>query len=59
LISFGKIIKYLNQNYPNHFIIADAKRGDIGNTASRYAKAFFETYDVDAVTFHPTWVKML
>ncbi|MAD30544.1 MAG: orotidine-5'-phosphate decarboxylase [Flavobacteriaceae bacterium] len=53
LISFGKIIKYLNQNYSNHFIIADAKRGDIGNTASRYAKAFFETYDVDAVTVSP------
>ena len=53
LISFAKIIKYLNQNYSNHFIIADAKRGDIGNTASRYAKAFFETYDVDAVTVSP------
>ena len=51
--TFDKITKYLNQNYPDHFIIADAKRGDIGNTASRYAKAFFETYDVDAVTVAP------
>lgn len=51
--AFDKITKYLNQNYPDHFIIADAKRGDIGNTASRYAKAFFETYDVDAVTVAP------
>ena len=53
LISFGKIISYLNQNYQYHFIIADAKRGDIGNTSSRYAKAFFETYNVDAVTVTP------
>mgnify|MGYP001249634219 CR=1 len=51
--AFDKITKYLNKHYPNHFIIADAKRGDIGNTASRYAKAFFETYDVDAVTVAP------
>ena len=53
LISFGKIIRYLNQNYQDHFIIADAKRSDIGNTSSRYAKAFFETYNVDAVTVAP------
>jgi orotidine-5'-phosphate decarboxylase len=43
----------LNSNYPDHFTIADAKRGDIGNTAGRYAKAFFETYGVDAVTVAP------
>jgi len=53
LISFGKIIRYLNQNYKDHFIIADAKRSDIGNTSSRYAKAFFERYNVDAVTVAP------
>jgi orotidine-5'-phosphate decarboxylase len=53
LISFDKIIRYLNQNYQDHFIIADAKRSDIGNTSSRYAKAFFETYNVDAVTVAP------
>jgi orotidine-5'-phosphate decarboxylase len=51
--SFDKVMKYLNAKYPNHFIIADAKRGDIGNTAKRYAKAFFETYGVDAVTVAP------
>ena len=53
LISFDRIIRYLNQNYQDHFIIADAKRSDIGNTSSRYAKAFFETYNVDAVTVAP------
>ena len=51
--AFDKITRYLKQEYPQHFIIADAKRGDIGNTASRYAKAFFETYNVDAVTIAP------
>jgi len=51
--AFDKIAKYLKQNYPQHFVIADAKRGDIGNTATRYAKAFFETYEVDAVTIAP------
>ena len=38
--AFEKTIDYINKNYPNHFIIADAKRGDIGNTSGRYAKAF-------------------
>ena len=51
--AFEKTIDYLNKNYPNHFIIADAKRGDIGNTSGRYAKAFFENYGVDAVTISP------
>lgn len=51
--AFAKITHYLKQKHPQHFIIADAKRGDIGNTASRYAKAFFETYNVDAVTIAP------
>tara|TARA_B100000963_G_scaffold177443_1_gene154261 strand:+ start:1750 stop:2577 length:828 start_codon:yes stop_codon:yes gene_type:complete len=51
--AFEKTIDYLNKNYPDHFIIADAKRGDIGNTAGRYAKAFFENFGVDAVTISP------
>lgn len=45
--------RYLKENYPNHFVIADAKRGDIGNTAKMYARAFFEDLDVDAVTVAP------
>lgn len=48
-----KTIDYLNANYPNHFTIADAKRGDIGNTSSRYAKAFFEDMNFDSVTVAP------
>ncbi len=51
--AFEKIMHYLNEHYPHHFTIADAKRGDIGNTATRYAKAFFEHYNVDAVTVAP------
>lgn len=46
-------IDYLNVNYPDVFTIADAKRGDIGNTAKRYAKAFFEDLGFDAVTVAP------
>lgn len=53
LISFEKTVKYLQENYPNHFIIADAKRGDIGNTSKMYAKTFFGEYDVDALTVAP------
>ena len=53
LISFEKTIKYLKENYPNHFIIADAKRGDIGNTSAMYARTFFEEYDVDSLTVAP------
>ena len=48
-----KTINYLNTQYPDHFTIADAKRGDIGNTSTRYAKAFFETLDFDALTIAP------
>ncbi|MCF6351090.1 MAG: orotidine-5'-phosphate decarboxylase [Flavobacteriaceae bacterium] len=48
-----KTINYLNLNYPNIFTIADAKRGDIGNTSTRYAKAFFEDLDFDSVTVAP------
>lgn len=53
LNAFKKVINYLNNEHPNHFTIADAKRGDIGNTAGRYAKAFFDTYNVDSVTVAP------
>lgn len=48
-----KTVEYLNENYPDHFIIADAKRGDIGNTSRMYARAFFEDMDFDAVTVAP------
>jgi orotidine-5'-phosphate decarboxylase len=48
-----KTIDYINQNYPELFTIADAKRGDIGNTSSMYAKAFFEDLAFDSVTVAP------
>ncbi|MEA1787022.1 orotidine-5'-phosphate decarboxylase [Arenibacter sp. GZD96] len=51
--SLEKTIAYLNTYYPEQFTIADAKRGDIGNTSSRYAKAFFEEMDFDAITVAP------
>lgn len=53
MIAFEKTIKYLKENYPKHFIIADAKRGDIGNTSKMYARTFFGEYDVDALTVAP------
>ena len=53
MIAFEKTINYLNKSYPDHFIIADAKRGDIGNTSKMYARTFFEEYDVDALTVAP------
>ena len=53
IASFERTVKYLNDNYPNHFIIADAKRGDIGNTSAMYARTFFEEYDLDALTVAP------
>ncbi|GAB5556495.1 MAG: orotidine-5'-phosphate decarboxylase [Schleiferiaceae bacterium] len=51
--SLKKTIDYLNENYPNHFTIADAKRGDIGNTSKMYAKAFLETLNFDSITVAP------
>lgn len=48
-----KTIQYLNRVYPDIFTIADAKRGDIGNTSTRYAKAFFEELGFDSVTIAP------
>lgn len=53
LISFEKTVKYLQEKYPEQFIIADAKRGDIGNTSKMYAKTFFNEYNVDALTVAP------
>lgn len=53
MIAFEKTVKYLNENYPHHFIIADAKRGDIGNTSAMYARTFFEEYNLDALTVAP------
>ena len=52
-LSLEKTIRYINENYPNIFTIADAKRGDIGNTSSMYAKAFFEDLNFDSVTVAP------
>ena len=51
--SLEKTIKYLNENHPEIFTIADAKRGDIGNTSTMYAKAFFEDLAFDSVTVAP------
>ncbi|MFS4416694.1 orotidine-5'-phosphate decarboxylase [Maribacter sp. 2307ULW6-5] len=48
-----KTMEYLNAHYPEQFTIADAKRGDIGNTSSRYAKAFFEDLAFDSITVAP------
>lgn len=48
-----KTINYLNTNHPDIFTIADAKRGDIGNTSTRYAKAFFEDLEFDSITVAP------
>ena len=53
IAAFEKTIAYLKENYPEQFIIADAKRGDIGNTSKMYAKTFFGEYDVDALTVAP------
>jgi orotidine-5'-phosphate decarboxylase len=50
---FERTIRYIQERYPDQFIIADAKRGDIGNTSKMYAKAFFEYYNIDAITVAP------
>jgi len=52
-MSLQKTINYINENYPAIFTIADAKRGDIGNTSSMYAKAFFEDLNFDSITVAP------
>lgn len=53
LMAFEKTVKYILENYPDQFIIADAKRGDIGNTSAMYARTFFEEYNLDSVTVAP------
>ncbi|MDP3914308.1 MAG: orotidine-5'-phosphate decarboxylase [Bacteroidota bacterium] len=52
-ISLERTVEYIRKNYPEIFIIADAKRGDIGNTSNLYARAFFDHMDFDAVTVAP------
>lgn len=51
--SLERTMAYINANHPEIFTIADAKRGDIGNTSTRYAKAFFDTMDFDSITIAP------
>ncbi len=53
MTSLEKTILYIKENYQNHFLIADAKRGDIGNTSAMYAKAFFNRLNTDAITVAP------
>lgn len=53
LVELKRTISYIKNYYPNILIIADAKRGDIGNTSAMYAKGIFESYDADAITIAP------
>ena len=53
LSAFERTVEYLKETYPDHLIIADAKRGDIGNTSALYARTFFDGYDIDALTVAP------
>ncbi len=53
MLSLQKTVEYIKEKYPDQFVIADAKRGDIGNTSKMYAQAFFEQNDYDAVTVAP------
>lgn len=52
-IAFEKTVTYIKENYPDQFIIADAKRGDIGNTSEMYARSFFDELNIDSVTVAP------
>lgn len=52
-IALEETVKHIKEKYPDQFIIADAKRGDIGNTSQLYARSFFEHLDVDAITVAP------
>jgi orotidine-5'-phosphate decarboxylase len=52
-LSLEATVNYIRENYPDIFVIADAKRGDIGNTSKMYAKAFFENMPFDAITVAP------
>jgi len=53
MVAFEKTVDYLKAHCPDHFVIADAKRGDIGNTSAMYARTFFGEYDIDALTVAP------
>jgi orotidine-5'-phosphate decarboxylase len=53
MASLEKTVKYIRDKHPGLFLIADAKRGDIGNTSGLYARAFFDHFDFDAVTVAP------
>lgn len=53
MIAFKKTVEYIRERHPHHFIIADAKRGDIGNTSKMYARTFFDEYKVDMLTVAP------
>jgi orotidine-5'-phosphate decarboxylase len=53
MAALKEVIDYLNAKHPEIFTIADAKRGDIGNTSTRYAKAYFETLGFDSITVAP------
>ena len=52
-VAYKPNLAFYKSHYPNHFIIADAKRGDIGNTSKMYAQTFFEEYNLDSVTVAP------
>lgn len=52
-VAFDKTVRYIKERYPDQFIIADAKRGDIGNTSAMYARCFFEELDIDSLTVAP------
>lgn len=52
-VTLQETVRYIRKNYPDIFIIADAKRGDIGNTSRMYARTFFENMDCDAITVAP------
>ncbi|HRF86427.1 MAG TPA: orotidine-5'-phosphate decarboxylase [Alloprevotella sp.] len=51
--AFDKTVRYIKENHPDQFIIADAKRGDIGNTSAMYARSFFEEMNIDSLTVAP------
>jgi orotidine-5'-phosphate decarboxylase len=53
ITSLEKTLRYIKTNYPDHFLIADAKRGDIGNTSAMYARAFFKRLNCDSITVAP------
>ncbi len=52
-VAFEKTVNYIKLNYPDQFIIADAKRGDIGNTSAMYARSFFDELNIDSLTVAP------